>query len=369
MALETVTRPGIHLTAAPAELATRPSQLRFEHGRHMYFDGKRWLPSVTGIIKRGGESQDGLLIWHADTTAACAIEEAAELSRLRRLDGDNVAYEWLRKAPDRKRDRATVSGSDLHDIADRMLSGAEVPEHLHEDVTAMAGHVVSFMRDFRVQVLYSEVRLCNRAMGYCGTADQIGIVPEFGDRPIVIDWKTSASMYEKPKFSHAKNAMQLAPYSRAEAMFWDDRTEADMIEVSREVGLIVMIRPEGYKVQPYALAPAWPQFERAFASYHWWRETDQLTLGPVRMPPDEVIARATGELAVAGLIEQSHTFAGQVFDTVNSAHATRQILERIRRAGSQQELLDLRTANAHLWNEELNAAGGVRFAELGRVAS
>jgi hypothetical protein len=269
------------LTTAPPETGTRPTTLRFEHARHMYFDGKKWLPSVTGIAGKA-EDKTGLINWSAETVATCAIEEAAELSRIRRLEGDEAAHEWLSKAADRNRDRKAVSGSDLHDVADRMLSGMDMPEYLHADIEKMARNVLAFMSDYSVEVLYSEVRLANRSLGYCGTTDQIGIVPVYGTKPVIIDWKTGESMYRRPQFSRGKNGMQLAAYRGAEVMFWDDRTEADMIETD-QVGLIVMIRPEGYKVEDYDLAQAWPQFERAIGNYHWWRSAESLAR-PARAP-------------------------------------------------------------------------------------
>jgi hypothetical protein len=306
-----------HRTSAPPEVATRPTTLRFRHGNHTYFDGKRWLPSVSGIVERGGEDKRGLLGWHADTTAQCAIEEAAELSRLRRLEDDDAAYEWLRKAPDRKREKATVKGSDLHDVADRMLSGMDVPEYLHPDIRKMAEHVLAFMRDYRVVNPLSEVRLVHRTIGYCGTTDQIGIVPQYGGVPLIVDWKTSESMYRTPKFSHGKNAMQLAPYSRAEVMFWDDKTEADMVPVSQDIGLIVMIRPEGYKVYDYDLHRAWPQFQRAFDSYHWWRNTDELAHGPVRPKGTALVTPAEDFAATAAAAESPE----ELFDAYQRAVA------------------------------------------------
>ena len=268
-------------TSAPSDTGTRPSKLRFEHRRHMYFDGKAWLPSVTGIAGKA-EDKSGLIDWTAETVAACAIEEAAELSRLRRLEGDETAHEWLKKAADRYRDSRGVKGSDLHDVVDRKISGQDVPEYLHGDIEAMADNAIAFLNDYQVNALFSEVRLAHRTLGYCGTTDVIGVVPTYGPRPMIIDWKTAESMYREPKWSRGKNAMQLAAYAHAEVMFWDDRTEADMIEVDG-VGLIVMIRPEGYKVEDFDLAQAWPQFERAIANYHWWRSAQSLGR-PAREP-------------------------------------------------------------------------------------
>jgi hypothetical protein len=270
-----------HKTLPPPEQETRPSKLRFNDGNHTYYDGKKWMPSVTGITKRGGEDESGLFSYYAGKAAECAIEEAAEVSRLRRLEGDDVAHEYIKRAADRHRDKAAVKGSDLHDVVDRMQSGREVPEYLHDDILAMAKQVIAFLDDYQVEALYSELRLVHRTMGYFGTTDTVGIVPQYGDVPILIDWKTSESMYREPKYSNGKNSMQLAAYSRAEVMFWDDKTEADMTKVNQDVGLIVMVRPEGYKVYDYDIYRAWPQFERALASYWWWRE-DKSLARPVR---------------------------------------------------------------------------------------
>jgi hypothetical protein len=309
---------------------TRESKLRFENKRHMYFDDKKWLPSVTGIAGKA-EDKGGLLDWYARCVAECAIEEAAELSRRRRLDGDEEAFEWLRRAADRKRDGASVSGSDLHDVADRMLSGMDMPEYLDPAVKFMAENVTSFMTEYGVIVVHSEARLCNRTLAYAGTTDQIGIVPQYGELPLIIDWKTSASMYNRPKFSHGKNGMQLAPYSRAEVIFWDDKTESDMPKVNQEVGLIVMVRPEGYKVYEYDLVRSWPQFERALDNYHWWRNVDEMARGPIRP---------------AGLVDNLKAAAA----VAESPEALRGLYER--------------AVHYDVWSEELKAVFSARRAEL-----
>lgn len=350
MTLKKATRPAAtalppHKTAAPPDTKTRPSALRFEDARHMYFDGKKWMPSVTGISKRGGEDETGLQIYHADETARCAIEEAAELSRIRRLSGDDDAFDWLRKAPKRRTEGAGVKGSDLHDIVDRMQSGAEVPEYLHDDILAMAKQVIAFLNDYQVEALFSELRLAHRTMGYCGTTDTIGIVPQYGDVPVLIDWKTSKSMYEKPKYSNGKNSMQLAAYSHAEVMFWDDRTEADMTPVNQDVGLIVMVRPEGYKVYDYDIHRAWPQFERAFASYHWWRDADSLAR-PVRPNPP------VKEEAVP-VVETTAEFQNDP------------LLDQITEVLDPATFDDLWEAHQAIWTDAHTAAVKARIAELG----
>lgn len=309
---------------------TRASELKFNPNRHMYFDGKKWLPSVTGITGKI-EDKGGLLDWYAKCVATAAIEEAAHVSQLRRLKSDDEAWEWLRKAADRERDGAAFKGSDLHDVADRMLSGQDMPPDLDPNTKFMAENVTAFMVEYGVDVVYSEVRLCHRTLQYAGTTDQIGVVPQYGEKPIVIDWKTSKSMYNTPKFSHGKNAMQLTAYSHAEVMWWDDKTEADMLDLNPEVGLIVMIRPEGYKVYDYDLTRAWPQFERALENYHWWRNVDELAHGPVRP---------------AGLVDNIRAAADA--------------------ATSMDELVSLRDRAVHhdVWSEDLRATFTARRRQL-----
>jgi hypothetical protein len=282
---------------------TRPSQLRFNNGNHTYYDGKKWIPSVTGITGKI-EDKGGLLDWSAKCVATLAIDEAAELSRRRRLEGDEEAYTWLWNAANRERDGKGTKGSDLHDVADRMLSGAPMPEYLDPNIKFMAENVAAFMVEYGVDAVHSEVRLCHRTLSYCGTTDQIGVVPQYGALPLIIDWKTSESMYRTPKFSHGKNAMQLTAYSHAEVMWWDDKSESDMLELNPEVGLIVMIRPEGYKVYEYDLVRSWPQFERALDNYHWWRGVDELTRGPIR--PSGLVDNLMAAAASAESVEDLH---------------------------------------------------------------
>lgn len=281
---------------------TRESKLRFNKGNHTYYDGKRWLPSVTGITGKI-EDKGGLLDWSAKCVATEAIENAAELSRLRRLEDDDAAFDWLWRAANRQRDGKGLKGSDLHDVADRLISGAPMPENLDPNVKFMAEQVAAFMVEYAVTAVHSEVRLCNRTLSYAGTTDQLGIVPQYGDLPTVIDWKTSESMYRTPKFSHGKNCLQLTAYSHAEVMWWDDKTESDMCEVNPEVGLICIIRPEGYKVYEYDLVRSWPQFERALENYHWWRDVDELAR-PIRPAGllENLRAAAEGAKTLADLV-------------------------------------------------------------------
>lgn len=252
------------------------SALTFNPKTHVYRDGKTLLPSVTSVIGQI-EDKGGLIKWAAKMTAKRALDEVIELSRRLRLDGYDAALEWLIKASEDYRDAAGVSGSDLHDVADRISRGEPKPAHLDRDTEAMLANVDQFYADFAVTTIASEVRVANRDLGYAGTTDGLLHIPSYGELPVVSDWKTSASGYRRPEYSHGKHAMQLAPYSRAEVMFHlEDRTEEPMPPVNQDTGLIIFIRPEGYKVYEFDLEPAWPQFKRAVENYRWWRASKKL---------------------------------------------------------------------------------------------
>ena len=188
---------------------TRTSELKFNKTSHVYRDGKKHMPSVTAIAGKA-EDKGGLIDWAAKSVATCAIEEAAELSRIRRLEDDDTAFEWLWQAANRLRDGASVKGSDLHDVADRMTSGQEMPEYLDPNIKFMAENVLAFLAEYGVETIHSEARLANRALGYAGTTDQIAIVPQYGDLPIIVDWKGLAIDTPIPTPSGWSNMGRLA---------------------------------------------------------------------------------------------------------------------------------------------------------------
>lgn len=266
-----------------------PTTLRFRASDHSYWDGKTRLANVTTIID-SGEDKGGLMKYVARKAAERAIDEPVELSRKLRLEGRDAAVAWLAKASEDHRDRAGYSGSDLHDLADRMAQGEDLSSYHIDPMTAdMLAAVRQFIVDWKVEIVASEVRVANRELGYAGTTDGFMVVPDYGDMPILGDWKTTESGYRNPQYSHGKHALQLCPYSRAEVAFYlDDQTEEPLPPVNTGVGLIIFIRPEGYKVAEIDLSTAWPEFRRRLESLKWKRDAKKL--GRIVQPSNEETA-------------------------------------------------------------------------------
>jgi hypothetical protein len=272
-----------------ADLDRRPTTLRFAPGNHVYRDVNKHMPGVTTVIK-WSEDQQGLIAWNGRKAAERAVEQPEEWNRRLRLDGQEAAVKWIAQAGNDDRDAKGLKGSDLHDVAFRMSLG-EMPQFLYPDIKWMAEQVLLFWDEFDVTPMMSEVRLANRTVGYCGTTDSQAIVPKYGELPVIIDYKTAEKAYIKPDRYWGSHAMQLAAYSHAEVMFWDadddaglPGLEADMLPLNQNIGLILHVRPEGYKLCDHKLVTAWPQFQRALANWRWWKTVDKISRGPV-VPP------------------------------------------------------------------------------------
>jgi hypothetical protein len=112
-------------------------------------------------------------------------------------------YDWLKKVgedADTIRDEAGNRGSTVHNLTERFDAGEEVCL-ISENGTinyklmewAMFERYVEFRRRFRVNIIHSELQLISDNLGFAGTLDR---VIEFDGRMLIIDIKTSNSLYD-----------------------------------------------------------------------------------------------------------------------------------------------------------------------------
>ncbi len=113
-------------------------------------------------------------------------------------------YEWLKKVgedADGIRDAAGDRGSTVHNLTERYDAGEEVK--LIDEETGkidyklaewnMFERYVEFRRRFPLTVIHSELNLISDKLGFAGTLDR---VIEFQGRTLIIDIKTSNSLYD-----------------------------------------------------------------------------------------------------------------------------------------------------------------------------
>ena len=216
---------------------------RVNHGKgHSYIDTDTGLkiPGVT-TITGDGIPKPALLKWSAETTASYAVDHWDELStkapsvRLKELYGARYAV----------KDAAANRGTQVHKLAERLVTGEAVPVPDH-----LAGHVASyvhFLDDFDVQPILVEATVWHPEHGYCGTLDLIAdlLDPDDPDQArlrYLLDIKTSRSGV------FGEHALQLAGYRHAPVWVDADGTEHDMPTV--DATGVVHVRADGYDLVP-----------------------------------------------------------------------------------------------------------------------
>ncbi|PXY16485.1 hypothetical protein, partial [Prauserella flavalba] len=214
---------------------------------HHYVDanGAR-VPGVTTILS-GGLPKAALVNWAGKATAEYAIDNwntLGELSPAKRL-------EKLNKARYEEKDRAAKRGTEVHNLAERLVRGEEV-----EVPDELAGHVesyVQFLDAWQVQPVHIEITVMSHRHGYAGTLDGIfdfplGVPGYPQECPrLLVDLKTNRSGI------FGETALQLAGYRYADTYVDDNGDEQPMIPVDGCAA--VHVRADGADLIPVTAGP------------------------------------------------------------------------------------------------------------------
>jgi len=243
---------------------------RRNHGRgHSYKADGLPVPGVTRILEM--YPKPALINWAGNTTAAYAVDHWAELDGLppsQRLDR-------ISKARFGELDAAARRGTQVHTLAESLAAGLDVdvpPE--------LAGHVASdrdFLRRFNPEPIAIELIVCNREVGYCGTAD---LVAHMLGETWLLDLKTGRSGI----FPEA--ALQVCAYSRAETYSLPpDDAEHPLADLGITRCGAVHVRGDGFDVYPLDAGPETWAYFRHLAALHAASETTREWVGEVLDPP------------------------------------------------------------------------------------
>jgi hypothetical protein len=206
------------------------------------------------------EPKPFLKAWAAKVVAETAFHEFETLSAMVRSGDETGAIEWLKKAPDRYTREAADFGSAAHELMEAEAlfhSGlASVsadglirfhPSRWHEGLTQVLVNFREFLAEFEVEYVYMEETVWSRTHGYAGSFDAlVTLVPAPGaPRELVwLDYKTSKSVY-------GSTGKQLAGYSNADFLVFEDGTTEEITPAMREAGgAVLWNRPEGWRLHP-----------------------------------------------------------------------------------------------------------------------
>lgn len=217
----------------------RPPMRRIDktaYGRqsHYYVDADdRRIPGVTTIIG-DGVPKPALIKWGMNTTAAYAVDHWDDLHAMPVSERLKV----LKGAAYAERDAAAKRGTEVHDLAEKLLHGQEVPVP-----DELAGHVESYVKyldEWNPQVVIAEVPVVNYDLGFAGTIDLLFDLPD--GRRVLADVKTTRSGI------FGEVALQLAAYRAAQFYVDRDGAEKPMPHVDECWG--IWVRADGYSVVP-----------------------------------------------------------------------------------------------------------------------
>lgn len=239
---------------------------------------------VTGAttLINGGIPKPNLLHWYARTTAEFVRDNPLEVERLRNLDNDPdglIMVKELAKAPENKRDEAAARGSDVHDLAERIIHGqaVDVPDLLAPYVDGY----LDLIDKWDIQPILTETSIGNRKDWYAGRFDCLGTIGKLGGIVALIDWKTSNNVY-------GETGLQTAGYSRAEFYVTDTAPDEELPLPEVEATFVVHIRPGESMLYPLAKNRAeidrhYALFQAAAFTHKTAKERDGIITEPLTL--------------------------------------------------------------------------------------
>ncbi|WP_432051749.1 hypothetical protein [Streptomyces xiamenensis] len=230
------------------------------------------LRRVTTILNAGLPKGSGLMYWHGKVVAETAMERLPQLvaaSMDPQQQADMLA--WLTRTPERARDERGDVGRAVHRLIEARVLGEPVPQELLDDVTLrpFLRHFEAWVKEWEIEFEASEMVVANRKAGYAGTLDFLCrsrvISLRLGLPPKTVypgDTKTGGELDVKGVYPEA--GYQMAAYRSARVGWLRDGTKVPMPSTS-ETGIVLHLRPEGYRVIP---VDAGPSVFREFEAIH-----------------------------------------------------------------------------------------------------
>lgn len=287
--------PGVpEVTGRPMDHKEQPKQAKkgpvpARQGNGYYADhvtGDR-LRSVTTILS-GGVPKPALIHWAGNMVADSAIENLPALVAASRHPQQLADMRsWLTKAHTRKRDERAEIGGLVHQVIESRLLGTELPQVIRVgdtewavDGPELAPFLANFLRmekEWQPRWTASEMVVANADDGWAGTLDyMIGADGPIGDAlramgyvvdpagDLMGDTKTGGEWIvpedggePHPKILgsghvhgvYPEAGLQMSAYRRAKVAWLRDGSRVPMPPTA-EVGVVLHLRPEGYRLYP-----------------------------------------------------------------------------------------------------------------------
>lgn len=240
---------------------------------HHYTIAGKKADGVTTLLSQG-LAKPWLGNWAAKMVAEHVADNLHDVVGMESLGKDAIVAA-LKQTPWTKRDAAGARGTEVHNIAEKLIHGEEVdvPAEIEGYVTSC----VRFLDEWKIEPIVTEATVASRKWNYCGTLDLVGKLPD--GRVLLADYKTSKSGI------FAETVLQQAAYRYAE-VYLDGDVEKPVADLGITDCAGVWITPNGYEVFPL------PSDERAFKDFlhvAWvarWAQQSKELIGPSVTAPE-----------------------------------------------------------------------------------
>lgn len=276
-------------------------------------------PSVTSCKKASGSDWTFVGL----KRVAAALEEKPDC--LAGLPYDE-RYDRLKSINKIGLERAGGRGTQVHTYLERALRGEPITSPFdNPSGLPYLPAVTAFLDERQPELVAAELVCINRGMngvGYGGTAD--GIMRIDG-KVYKVDWKSRGE--DSDHGAYPEEAGQIGAYAAADYFIADGPTGPRRLHLpALDGGLVVSIKPDGYRIYPVDLDKAKAHWERMHA---WWvaRRTEREAIGkpwapvaPILDLAEQINAAAT-EAALNDLwAARKADFTPELVDLAKSRH-------------------------------------------------
>lgn len=235
------------------------------------------LRSVTTILS-GGVPKPGLVHWAGNMCTDSAIENLPALvAASRHPEQLEELRRWIRKAHTRKKEERAEVGSLVHQVIESRILGTQLPASIAigetewevdgPELAPFLEQLLRFEAEWKPRWTASEMVVANPEDGYAGTLDYtIGAEGLIGDAlrgmgyvvdpggDVMGDTKTGGEWDRETSAGHVHGVypeagLQMSAYRRASVCWLRDGSRVPMPPAA-EVGVVLHLRPEGYRLYP-----------------------------------------------------------------------------------------------------------------------
>lgn len=225
----------------------------------------RWTAIQDAAVSKAGPLVGGAVKETAEGVVSRL--EAGTLQRDLATNGREATLKEIKGYYRQKWERKRDLGTAVHDAIEKLNRGKPVPVEGYDE--AIRGHMAGFAAFVeryapRFFPEFTEKRVANRTLGYCGKFDAIC---EIDGRMLLLDVKTGKPPRDG-RGAYPEVALQINAYANAEFIGDEDGTERGMPEIHG--GLVLSLRPKTWRTEQVALTDEqWAGCMAAVGVYRW----------------------------------------------------------------------------------------------------